>query len=60
MHQIGRIGNYYGNLTVKAKDGRFWWSIEDHTGHDWQEIPKSLYTALMEFESEECEGEDDE
>lgn len=47
---IGSIGNYYGSLEVKEEDGKFFWSIEDHYGHDWEEIPESLYRELIAFE----------
>ena len=52
MSTIGDIGNYYGGLSVKTKDGKFFWGIEDHNGTDWQEIPESLYLALMKYETE--------
>lgn len=49
---IGTIGNYYGNLCVANDDeGRFFWSIEDHDGCEWEEIPKSLYDELVRFEN---------
>jgi hypothetical protein len=51
---IGSIRNYYGGLSVKSKDGKFFWSIEDHNGEDWQEIPERLYVELVRFENE-CE-----
>lgn len=52
MQGIGDIGNYYGGLSVKECDGRFFWSIENYSGHNWEEIPKPLYDALVEFEAE--------
>lgn len=51
MLSIGSIGNYYGGLWVKEQDGRFYWGIESYDGTDWQEIPESLYRALLEFET---------
>lgn len=48
---IGSIGNYYGALSVKSRDGKYWWSIENHDGHQWEEIPESLYRELMAFEA---------
>lgn len=48
---IGDIGNYYGGLAVKTEDGKHYWSIENYDGHDWEEIPESLYRALVEYES---------
>jgi len=46
---IGDIGNCYGGLSVKEAGGRYYWSIEDWDGHDWEEITKSLYNALLRF-----------
>ena len=46
---IGGISNYYGGLRVKTEDGKFFWSIEDVTEDDWEEIPESLYLELMRF-----------
>ena len=48
---IGNIGNYYGGLSVKAEEGKHYWSIENYDGHDWQEIPESLYRSLLEYEA---------
>ncbi len=48
---IGDIGNSYGGLSVKEEDGKFYWSIEDHVGTQWQEIPESLYLELMMIRS---------
>ena len=48
--QVGKIGNYYGGLSVKSKNGRFFWSIENYDGNDWQEISESLYRELLKFE----------
>ena len=47
---IGSIGNYYGRLSVKKEDRKFFWSIENWDGHDWEQIPKSLYEELLKFE----------
>lgn len=52
INRIGSIGNYYGGLSVKEENGKFFWSIENYSGHDWEEIPESLYLKLMEFENE--------
>lgn len=49
---IGCICNYYGGLTVKNEDGRFFWAIEDWDGEDWDEIPKYLYEALVKYNNE--------
>ena len=48
--QIGTIANYYGSLEVATEDGKFFWAIENWDGHNWKEIPESLYNALVEYE----------
>jgi hypothetical protein len=52
VRSIGDIGNYYGRLEVKESEGKYYWDIEDWDGHEWEEIPKSLYDALMAYEDE--------
>ena len=53
--QIGFIGNYYGGLHIKKHEGKFYWIIQnwdtdfDNIG-EYQEIPESLYTSLLNFE----------
>ena len=49
--RIGYIGNYYGGLSVKTEDGKHYWSIENYDGQIWEEIPESLYRALVEYET---------
>ena len=46
---IGKIGNYYGGLTVKNENEKYYWSICDYNGEDWEEIPEYLYLALLSF-----------
>ena len=46
---IGGIGNYYGGLSIKEEDGKYFWSIENWDGHDWKEIPKSLHDEFIKF-----------
>jgi|TARA_R110000787_G_scaffold579_4_gene2079 hypothetical protein len=48
--QIGEIGNYYGDLSIKKEGVKFYWGIEDYDGTDWEEIPGYLYDALMKFQ----------
>ena len=48
--QIGTIGNYYGSLYVTTDGGKFFWSIENYSGNDWEEIPESLYNELVKFQ----------
>jgi len=50
MMEIGSIGNYYGGLTVKEEDGKFYWGIENYDGLEWEQIPESLYRELIRFE----------
>lgn len=52
MRDIGTIGNYYGSLTVKECDGKFFWSIEDYAGYIWEEIPETLYRELIKFDDQ--------
>lgn len=52
MKQIGTIGNYYGGLVVKEENGKFYWSVKDYDGEDWDEVPQYLYEALCKFEDE--------
>jgi hypothetical protein len=47
---IGDIGNYYGQLNVKVDSDKYFWSIENHSGFDWEEIPKTLYDECVKFE----------
>jgi hypothetical protein len=49
--EIGNIGNYYGGLHIKKVNDKFYWSIENYDGHDWEEIPESLYNELIKFEN---------
>lgn len=53
--EIGGIGNAYGGLSVKAEDGKFFWSIENFDGDNWEEIPKTLYDSLMRYERKRME-----
>lgn len=56
VRSVGTIGNYYGGLEIKEEDGKFFWSIENWNGHGWDEIPESLYLALMKYEDERERG----
>lgn len=47
---IGGIGNYYGGLAIKNEDRKCFWSIENYDGHDWEEIPQSLFDELNRFQ----------
>ena len=49
IKSIGNIGNYYGDLSVKKEDGKFYWSIEDWNGYSWEEITKDLFDSLNNF-----------
>jgi hypothetical protein len=50
--EIGDIGNYYGCLSVKDEDGKFYWSIENYNGHNWDEIPEQLYDQLIKYQED--------
>ncbi|CAM0039300.1 hypothetical protein VPHK435_0003 [Vibrio phage K435] len=41
------VGNAYGYLTIKEEDDKFYWSVENWSGHYWVEISKELYDCLM-------------
>lgn len=45
--QIGNIGNYYGALSVKEEQGKYFWGIADYSGVKWEEISSYLYEALI-------------
>ena len=60
-HEIGEICNYYGRLTVRSEDGKYFWGIEDWDGSfDWEEIPKVLYDELMKFENDRMKNSGEE
>ena len=48
---VGEIGNYYGSLSIRRKDGKPYWSIENYDGHHWEEISEALYAELIKHES---------
>ena len=54
--EIGSIANYYGGLSVMEKlaspNDKYYWSIENYSGHEWEEIPKSLYDSLMDYQKQ--------
>lgn len=56
IQQIKEIGNYYGGLSIKFEDGKYFWSIENWDGHNWVEISETLYNNLLEY----CEGQSNE
>ena len=52
---IGTIGNYYGGLHVREKEGKYYWVIQDWSTElenldDWEECDKELYDALIAYE----------
>ncbi len=56
-YEINDICNYYGILTVKEEDGKFFWSIHDHYDeHNWHEISETLYVELLKYQGIEYEG----
>ena len=54
---IGDICNYYGGLSVKSEDDKYFWSIYNYSGEDWEEIPKYLFDVLVKYENERQESE---
>ena len=48
---VGACSNYYGGLSVKEEDGKFFWSIENYNGFRWHEISEKLFKLLIEEES---------
>tara|TARA_R110000851_G_scaffold168904_1_gene314985 strand:- start:68 stop:262 length:195 start_codon:yes stop_codon:yes gene_type:complete len=45
---VGNIYNYYGGLEVANIGCKYYWSIEDYNGNEWEEITKQLYDSLIE------------
>ena len=57
IRDIGWIANSYGGLTVKEKDGKYFWAVQDYDGgYDWDEIPEYLFAALNRYENERDAG----
>ena len=57
MILIKGIGNFYGGLTIKEEEGKYYWIIEDHSTNffdisEWDEIPKTLYDELIKYNNE--------
>lgn len=59
VRPIGGIGNYYGGLYVWDRGGVTLWGVENYDGVGWEEIPRSLYDALMAFEGERQRQEEE-
>lgn len=48
------VYNYYGSLTVKEENGKYFWGIEDWNGeYDCREIPESLYNEIKKHSLKE-------
>lgn len=45
--QVGKIANYHGGLYVRRTNNVCYWSIENYSGHCWQEIPSALFDELL-------------
>jgi len=51
QREIGSISNYYGGLSVKEENGRYFWGIQNWNGTEWEEIPKSLFKELVKYDT---------
>lgn len=49
IRDIGNIGNYYGSLKIKDEDGKFYWSIENYDGEDWEEIGDVVFDTPINY-----------
>ena len=50
---IGSISNYYGGLSIKQEGDKYFWGIMDwNDDYEWEEIPKYLFDALSQFDTE--------
>lgn len=49
MKEYNVIGlcNYYGNVQIRQKNKKYYWSLEDYSGTDWHEISKELYELIL-------------
>lgn len=53
MVHIEGIGNYYGGLVItEAKDGKYYWGIENYNGIEWDEISQDLFQMLKSKSNE--------
>lgn len=52
-HKVDITGNYYGGLSIKQEEGKFFWSIECYSGDNWEEIPEKLYVTILQ--ESDCE-----
>lgn len=49
---VGDVGNYYGGLAIRCRNGKPEWSIEDWGGHDWRDCPLPVFEALRALTQE--------
>lgn len=59
--EIGTISNTYGGLQVTTCNDKYYWIIDGwecdiNDIRDWEEIPKYLYDALINFEEDIKKG----
>lgn len=58
--QIGTIANYYGHLLLRRiGQEHYQWGIENHSNMYWEEIPLFLVDALINFEEQRKEKENE-
>lgn len=44
--KVKEIGNFYGCLTLKVENDKYFWGIPNHSRISYKEIPKSLYMEI--------------
>jgi hypothetical protein len=52
LRKIAGTSHFYGDIYTATKDGSFFWSIQDHDGISWTEIPEYLYNALNKYDAD--------
>ena len=55
IYEVGDIGNHYGGLSIRNNNGIYQWSIEDYSGHYWEDISESLVVELLKHEEKKSE-----
>lgn len=51
---VNDIGNYYGGLTLKEENNKFYWRIDgEGSGGEWFEIPENVFKAILPLTKED-------